>query len=88
MHRRAKLASVLEGIDGLAMATPRKVRGSAWERVLKAAASNLGPEWVVARSGTQGELIHLPVRWWFNSIGLDPKPNREELTGSSVSRVR
>ena len=82
------MASILEGIDGLAMATPRKGRGSAWERVLKAAASNLGPEWVVARSGTQAELIHLPVRWWFNSIGLDPKPNREELTFSHAPLMR
>lgn len=65
--------------DAVADLTPKKGRGAAWEKVLDAAAERLGPNWTIIGNGLRAELLHTPVRWFFDTVGIDPIPNRERL---------
>lgn len=67
-------------IDAIADPTPKKGRGAAWEKVLGAAVKKLGPNWTIIGSGLRAKLLHTPVRWFFDTVGIDPIPNREKLT--------
>ncbi|MGE2772240.1 hypothetical protein ACQGAO_28710 [Rhodococcus sp. 1.20] len=40
----------------------------------------LGPNWTIIGSGLRAKLLHTPVRWFFDTVGIDPIPNREKLT--------
>lgn len=66
--------------DAIADLTPKKGRGAAWEKVLGTAVKKLGPNWTIIGSGLRAELLPTPVRWWFDTVGIDPIPNREQLT--------
>ncbi|NMM92578.1 hypothetical protein B2J88_51580 [Rhodococcus sp. SRB_17] len=60
-------------------ATPRRGRGAAWERVLESVAARLGSEWTVIGHGLHAQLLHVPIGWWFDTVAIDPIPNREQL---------
>ena len=75
---RDQLREMAKG--AIADLTPKKGRGAAWEKVLGAAVETLGPNWTIIGSGLRAKLLHTPIRWWFDTVGIDPIPNREQLT--------